>query len=122
MYCISTQVIFTEQQIKDFGLLTGDDGPVHAIDNVVQGGLIMSCLPKFINEAFVNNNIQKVHFKSVSAILEAKFRNKLLANKTVIAEFKFHDSASSVLKVDWKIYDNSVEYCAGKWVIYKSNI
>lgn len=122
MYCISADVSFTKAQIDLFGELTGDNGPVHSIDGIVQGGLILSCLPKFINSALINGNIQHIHLRSVSVILEAKFRNKLPADQLAKIEFKFPNVSGSVLKINWKIYDDSVEYCSGKWVVYKSNI
>ncbi len=120
MYCISTQLSFSEQQVEEFGRITGDNGPVHSEDKMVQGGLIISCLPKILNDIMTRDNLHEGYTHSVSMILEAKFRNKLPANKLITVEFTYTQPKALVSKMNWRVFDNDVEYCYGRWVIYKS--
>lgn len=112
-------VSFTFDQVRQFGELTGDNGPVHSIDGVVQGGFILSMLPKWLVTVIEQNNIRRLP-KAVSVILESKFRNKLESGKNVTVSFEFEVLGKSLSKINWRIFDSEKEYCSGKWVIHKS--
>ncbi len=120
MYRLTTSIKFTQEQVLEFGRITGDDGPVHSRDLVVQGGLIVSCLPKILNDIMTRDNLHEGYTHSVSAVLEAKFRNKLPADKLVNIDFEYQSPKSKVSKLNWRLYDDELEYCIGFWVIYKS--
>ena len=120
MYSLSAQISFSSEQVKEFGRITGDNGPVHSVDNKVQGGLIVSCLPKILNDIMTRDDLHEGYTHSVSMILEAKFRNKLPADHVVTVDFTYEDPKAKVSKLKWRLYDDSVEYCFGRWVIYKS--
>lgn len=113
-------ISFSSEQVKSFGEITGDNGPVHRVDNVVQGGLIISSLPKFLSDIMTRDNLHTGYTHSKSIILEAKFRNKLFANYPVNVEFLYNNNKSLVSKLNWRIYDSNMEYCHGYWVIHKS--
>lgn len=121
MYSLSKEISFTRNQINEFGILTGDNGPIHSIDGIVQGGLIVSCLPKILTDLLAQANINegKVYASSVSMKLESRFRTKLPADKLVTVEFTFQNPKAIVSKIVWKIYDETSEYCSGKWIVRK---
>lgn len=120
MQSISTPILFSRNQVDEFGRLTGDDGPVHSEEGVVQGGLIIGSLPKYFKNLMIEKKLMGGYVYSVSMIVEAKFRNRLLANTPATLEFSYKKSNSSLLKLHWRIYDSNLDYCDGIWVIYKS--
>jgi len=120
MHILSTQLKFTKEQILEFGKITGDSGPIHSIDLIVQGGLIISCLPKILNDIMTRDNIDEGYTHSVSMILEAKFRNKLPADTLVTVDFIREDTTKLISRFSWRVYSVDTEYCFGKWVIYKA--
>lgn len=120
MHVLTTQLNFTKEQVLEFGKITGDSGPVHSIDLNVQGGLIISCLPKILNDIMTRDNLHQGYTHSVSMILEAKFRNKLPAEKMVTVDFTYEGPANLISKLKWRVYSENTEYCFGRWVIYKS--
>jgi hypothetical protein len=117
---VSTQLKFTKEQVLEFGKITGDSGPIHSIDLIVQGGLIISCLPKILNDIMTRDNINEDYTYSVSIILEAKFRNKLPADTLVTVDFIREDTTKLISRLSWRVYSVDTEYCFGKWVIYKA--
>ena len=112
-------VSITFDQVIEFGNLTGDNGPVHSVDGVVQGGFILSMLPQWLILVMEQNHISRTP-GMVSAILESKFRNKLQSNHNVIVSFDFESMGKRLSKIKWRIFDNEKEYCFGKWIIHKS--
>jgi hypothetical protein len=120
MHIVSTQLKFTKEQVLEFGKITGDSGPIHSIDLIVQGGLIISCLPKILNDIMTRDNINEDYTYSVSMILEAKFRNKLPADTLVTVDFIREDTTKLISRLSWRVYSVDTEYCFGKWVIYKA--
>ena len=120
MHVLTTQLNFTKEQVLEFGKITGDSGPVHSIDLNVQGGLIISCLPKILNDIMTRDNLHQGYTHSVSMILEARFRNKLPAEKMVTVDFTYEGPAKLISKLKWRVYSENTEYCFGRWVIYKS--
>ena len=112
-------ISFTFEQVIEFGKLTGDDGPVHSVDGIVQGGFILSMLPKWLILVMEQNHITRTP-GTVSAILDSKFRNKLESNHNVIVSFDFESMGKRLSKIKWKIFDVNKEYCSGNWVIHKS--
>jgi hypothetical protein len=120
MHILSTQLKFTKEQVLEFGKITGDSGPIHSIDLIVQGGLIISCLPKILNDIMTRDNIDEGYTHSVSMILEAKFRNKLPADTLVTVDFIREDTTKLISRLSWRVYSVDTEYCFGKWVIYKA--
>ena len=112
-------ISFTFDQVVKFGELTGDDGPVHSVDGIVQGGFILSMLPKWLVTVIEQNNIRRLP-KAVSIILESKFRNKLESGKTVLVRFELESLSGSLSKINWRIFDSDKEYCSGRWIIHKS--
>ena len=120
MTVLSTQLKFTKEQVSEFGKITGDSGPVHSVDLMVQGGLIVSCLPKILNDIMTRDNLHQGYTHSVSMILEARFRNKLPVEKMVTVDFTYKDPAKLISKLKWRVYTEDIEYCFGRWVIYKS--
>jgi hypothetical protein len=120
MQSISTSILFSQEQVNDFGRLTGDDGPVHSKEGIVQGGLILSCLPKYFKNLMIEKKLMGGYIYSVSMILEAKFRTKLPAGRVVTIEFTYEDPKSIISKIRWRLFDDEFEYCYGRWVIYKS--
>ena len=120
MYSLTDKISFSLSQIQEFGRVTGDNGPVHSVDGVVQGGLIIGCLPKILNDIMTRDNLHAGYTHSVSMILEAKFRTKLPAGRLVTVEFTYEDPKAIVSKMKWRLFDDESEYCYGRWVIYKS--
>ncbi len=120
MYSLTNQISFELDQIHEFGRITGDNGPVHSVHGIVQGGLIISCLPKILDEIMTRDNLHSGYTHSVSMILEAKFRTKLPAGRTVTVEFTYQNPTAVVSKMNWRLFDKDVEYCYGRWVIHKS--
>jgi hypothetical protein len=120
MRVLSTQLQFSKEQVIEFGKITGDSGPVHSVDLMVQGGLIISCLPKILNDIMTRDNLHEGYTHSVSMILEAKFRNKLPADKLVTVDFTYEDPGKLISKLNWRVYCEKTEYCYGRWIIYKS--
>jgi hypothetical protein len=112
-------IYFTFDQVIEFGKFTGDDGPVHSIDGIVQGGFILSMLPKWMVTVMKENNIPRMP-NAVSIMLESKFRNKLKSGTHATVSFDINVGAKSLSKVYWKVYDNDIEYCSGNWIIHKS--
>jgi hypothetical protein len=112
-------IYFTFDQVIEFGKFTGDDGPVHSVDGIVQGGFILSMLPKWMVTVMNENNIQRMP-NAVSIMLESKFRNKLKSNTPATVSFEFNTGQKSLSKVNWRVYDDNVEYCSGNWIIHKS--
>jgi len=112
-------IYFTFDQVIEFGKFTGDNGPVHSIDGVVQGGFILSMLPKWMVTVMNENNIQRMP-NAVSIMLESKFRNKLKSNTPAMVSFEFNIGQKSLSKVIWKVFDDELEYCSGNWIIHKS--
>lgn len=119
-YSYDLPVTFTLEQIKQFGELTGDNGPVHSVDGVVQGGFIISMLPQWLNTVIIQNNLGTGLVRTVSMILETKFRNKLHAGKQVYVRFGYDVAGKTVSKLIWAVFDDEMEYCSGRWVIHKS--
>jgi hypothetical protein len=112
-------IYFTFDQIIEFGKLTGDDGPVHSIDGIVQGGFILSMLPKWLVTVMKENNLQRMP-NAVSMILESKFRNKLKSGQPATVSFEFNTGSKSLSKINWRVFDDDLEYCSGYWIIHKS--
>jgi len=113
-------IYFTLEQVQDFGRITGDNGPVHSVHGIVQGGFILSMLPLWLNQLLADNDLLNGMDHSVSMILEAKFRNKLAAHTHALVSFTYTEPGISVSKLNWRVYDDQREYCFGKWVIHKS--
>jgi hypothetical protein len=120
MYSLTDKISFGLDQIREFGRVTGDNGPVHSVDGIVQGGLIIGCLPKILNDIMTRDNLHAGYTHSVSMILEAKFRTKLPAGKVATIEFTYEDPKAIVSKMRWRLFDDQFEYCYGRWIIYKS--
>ena len=112
-------IYFTFDQVIEFGKFTGDNGPVHSIDGIVQGGYILSMLPKWMVTVMNEHDIQRLP-NAVSIMLESKFRNKLKSNTPATVSFEFNISPKSLSKVNWKVFDDELEYCSGNWIIHKS--
>lgn len=119
-YSYELPVIFTFEQVQQFGRLTNDAGPVHSVDGVVQGGFILSMLPKWLNQIINDNNLGTGLENSVSMILSAKFRNKLKSDHPVTVRFGYDVAGKTISKLEWKLFDEQKEYCFGTWVIHKS--
>jgi hypothetical protein len=112
-------IYFTFDQVIEFGKFTGDDGPVHSVDGIVQGGFILSMLPKWLVTVMNENNIQRMP-NAVSIMLESKFRNKLKSNTPATVSFEFSTGQKSLSKINWRVFDSNTEYCSGFWVVHKS--
>lgn len=110
-------VYFTQKEVDDFGRFTGDSGPVHSVDGVVQGSFIISCLPKWLGKVSGNPVIGYEH--SVSAAMNVKFRRKLTAGNQAYIEFNFNDTGSKVGKIIWRVFDTEHTYCNGEWIVFK---
>lgn len=110
-------ISFTQEEVNNFGRLTGDAGPVHSIDGVVQGGFIISCLPKWLKQ--VEGNPISGYEHSVSAMMDVKFRKKLPVNTPVFIEFMFNDVGRKIGKILWRVFDSDSTYCNGEWIVYK---
>lgn len=119
-YTYELPVSFTREQVQQFGEITGDNGPVHSIDGIVQGGFILSMLPLWLNQIIKDNDLGRGLERSVSMMLDAKFRNKLQSNKLVKVSFSYDVAGNTISKMEWRVFDNDTEYCFGKWVIHKS--
>ena len=110
-------ISFTQEEVDNFGRLTGDAGPVHSIDGVVQGGFIISCLPKWLSQ--LEGNPIKGYEHSVSASMTVKFRRKLVAGTPTNIEFKFCGVDGKIGKISWHISDSEYIYCEGEWLVFK---
>lgn len=120
MPTFNVPVCVTKQQVLEFARLTGDDGPVHTVAGVVQGGFIVSMLPQWLKLTEDGQNFIRGPKHAVSVIVEAKFRNKLIADTPVVITFKCSNPGSAISKINWTVHDDLVEYCSGKWIIHKS--
>ena len=112
-------ISFTFDQVLRFGELTGDNGAVHSIDGVVQGGFILSMLPQWLKDTSDGQEFVKGSKQAVSIMLDVKFRNKLIADRLAVVQFTYTPS-TKFTKINWKVYDVEREYCSGNWVIHKS--
>jgi hypothetical protein len=112
-------ISFTFEQVRQFGELTGDNGPVHSVDGVVQGGFILSMLPQWLKNTNDGQEFIKGSKQAVSIMLDVKFRNKLIADQKAVVKFTYTPS-TKFTKILWEIYDNEKEYCSGNWIIHKS--
>jgi hypothetical protein len=113
-------VYFTKEQIDNFGNLTGDNGPVHSIDGIVQGGFIISMLPQWLKQTKDGTEFSKSSKQAVSLLLDTKFRNKLPAHTPAKITFTYNEPGTTFSKISWAVHDDTIEYCSGKWIIYKS--
>jgi hypothetical protein len=113
-------IFITKEQVDEFGRLTGDNGPVHSIDGVVQGGFIISMLPQWLKQTYDGQNFVAGPKRAVSMMLETKFRNKLMSNHPAKVTFTCNNPGSMLSKINWTVHDDLVEYCSGKWIIHKS--
>ena len=112
-------IYFTFDQVIAFGNLTGDNGPVHSKDGVVQGGYILSMLPQWLKDTMDGKEFIKGSKHAVSIMLDVKFRNKLNSNQNAFVRFKY-SPGSKFTKIFWEIYDHEKEYCSGNWIIHKN--
>lgn len=110
-------ISFTREEVDNFGKLTEDHGPVHSVDGVVQGGFIISCLPKWLRQ--VPGNPVSGYERSVSAMMNVKFRKKLVAGTPTNIEFKFSGLSGKIGKINWRILDSEHVYCEGEWLVFK---
>jgi hypothetical protein len=113
-------VTITRQQVIEFGRLTGDDGPVHTVAGVVQGGFIISMLPQWLKLTEDGQHFIRGPKQAVSIMLGTKFRNKLLADTPVNVTFECSNPGSKISKINWTLHDSKTEYCSGSWVIHKT--
>jgi hypothetical protein len=120
MHSVSTQISFSQNQVDEFGRLTGDDGPVHSADGVVQGGLIISSLPKCFRKLMIENKLLEGYTHNVGVILEAKFRKKLYIDTAVTVEFTYNTLDTNNLHLEWQVFDSQTRYCNGMWIVHKS--
>lgn len=111
-------ISFTFDQVLKFGELTGDNGLVHKVDGVVQGGYILSMLPQWLKMTNNGREFIKGSKQAVSAMLDVKFRNKLIANQNVLVKFTY-TPRTKFTKINWTVYDDEKEYCSGNWLIHK---
>jgi hypothetical protein len=122
MNYLSTTLIVTQEQVNEFGRLSGDNGPVHSVDGIVQGGFIIGLLPKLAKQTFNSNGIY-FGSHSVSMMIDGKFRNKLPVETPVTVEFGYKQrSTGALVKLVWKIFDSEKVYSEGNWIIYKTSI
>ena len=112
-------ISFTFDQVLKFGELTGDNGSVHSVDRVVQGGFILSMLPQWLKDTSDGQEFIKGSKQAVSVMLDVKFRNKLIADQKAFVKFTYIPGAKFT-KIFWEIYDNEKEYCSGNWIIHKA--
>ena len=112
-------ISFTRKQVIEFGHLTGDNGVVHSVDGVVQGGFILSMLPQWLKLTDDGKEFIKGPHQAVSAMLDVKFRNKLVAEQPAFVKFTY-TPGSRFTKIFWEVYDTTKIYCNGNWVIHKS--
>jgi hypothetical protein len=112
-------ISFTFDQVLKFGELTGDNGSVHSVDRVVQGGFILSMLPQWLKDTSDGQEFIKGSKQAVSVMLDVKFRNKLIADQTAFVKFTYTPN-SKLTKINWEVYDSDKEYCSGNWIIHKS--
>ena len=110
-------VYFTQEEVDNFGRLTGDAGPVHSVDGMVQGGFIVSCLPKWLTQ--VSGNPVSGYEHSVSAMMNVKFRRKLPVHHQINVEFDFNDTGGKLGKILWRVFDADFTYCEGEWLVFK---
>lgn len=110
----------TKQQVIEFGRITGDDGPVHTVTGVVQGGFILSMLPQWLKLTEDGQNFIQGPKQAVSVMLETKFRNKLLADTDAKITFECNNPGSQLSKIAWRVHDDQREYCSGNWIIHKT--
>jgi hypothetical protein len=113
----TVSIFFTQEEVDKFGELTGDNGPVHSVDGVVQGGFIISRLSKWLSQ--VKGNPVSGYEHSVSAMLDVKFRKKLLAGHQAYIEFDFNDTGGKLGKIIWRVFDSEHVYCNGEWIVFK---
>jgi hypothetical protein len=116
---VELPISFTFDQVIAFGNLTGDNGPIHSIDGVVQGGFILSMLPQWLKDTSDGQEFIKGSKRAVSLMLDVKFRKKLIVNQKVLVKFIYTPN-NKFTKILWKIYDTDNEYCSGNWIIHKS--
>jgi len=117
---VNTTITF--EQVKEFGAITGDNGPIHSVNGIVQGGLILGMLPKWLSMTADGEQFDKSGKLAVSMILDAKFRRKLPSNIPITVRFEYNTSSVKYTKINWNIKREMVEYCSGTWVIYKTPI
>jgi hypothetical protein len=107
---------FTLDQVLAFAQITDDNGPVHTDVGAVQGGYILSLLPKWLKACGLERAIIERN-RTVSVALDVTFRNKLLYNTEFTVEFIIARRGKKINKLHWKIYDGQTEYCYGSWTL-----
>jgi hypothetical protein len=122
MKTATVPIHFTKEQVDNFGKLTGDNGPIHSVQGVVQGGFILSMLPQWLTQTPIGIEFIQDSKQAMSVMLDSKFRNKLMAGDQAEITFTFGNTESMLSKINWKVHKGAHEYCSGKWVIYKSFI
>lgn len=120
MHSFDVKTIITLDQVKQFGILTGDNGPIHSEKGVVQGGLILGMLPKWLSETSDGEKFSESGRIAVSIILNVKFRQKLQADHPIIVHFDYRAPGDRFTKINWHLRDELIEYCSGEWIIHKS--
>lgn len=120
MHSFDVNTIITFDQVRQFGILTGDNGPIHSEKGIVQGGLILGMLPKWLAETSDGKKFSESGRIAVSIVLNAKFRRKLQADNPFVVHFNYTTPGDRFTKINWHIRDESSEYCSGDWIIHKS--
>lgn len=121
MNVLEKNISFSVDEVVQFGKLTGDDGPIHSIKHYVQGGLIVSTLPKWLREVLQEKKLLNTEFAFVTLIIDARFRNKLPSNTDVMLQFTYDKFGKMSTKMNWKIYSDDIEYCHGSWILFKAD-
>lgn len=121
MLSFDVDILVTFDQVKQFGLLTGDNGPIHSELGIVQGGLILSMLPNWLGQIECDSEPDTGNTFSVSAMHTAKFKNKLPSDTWVKINFSHNGLNKRATKIFWRIYDDQIDYCAGEWLVCKTS-
>lgn len=119
-YSFDLDVLITKNQVDQYGELTGDNGAIHSKFGVVQGGLILGMLPKWLSNTDEGKKFLGTGKTAVGMILNSKFRRRLQADVPVKINFSYDIIKDTTTRIFWRLYDSEKEYCSGEWVIHKA--
>lgn len=111
-------ITITKQQILDFANLTGDDSAIHTVEGVVQGGLILSMLPKWFCAAKEDGRFTQSLEDSITIKMNSRFTNPFFADDKVHITFNYNPLKLGMSKITWTIHDY-IEHCSGEWIVIK---
>lgn len=119
----SIPIEFSISDVRRFAEITGDRGDIHVKHGVVQGGYIISCLPKWLEQTKLSNismNIIPSYDVVSMAMTDVKFRKPLHVDMPATITFEVIKGGVNINKLSWSIAVDSTEHCCGDWILHRA--